>query len=186
MGANCNVTPQLKIFVYYRFDLTKKTPPQNFMGANCNITPQLKNFFYYRFDLTKKTPPSENFVGANCNITPQWKNHQHPAAHSRHNKNHVLPKRSTMLKSISCYWTNWFLWRAFLPTAREGNVFTGVCLYTIGLVATRSLLDLVIARLVRILLECRLVCKRLTLHRRNFRALAECLLRHWIRILIDC
>ena len=29
-------------------------------------------------------------------------NHQHPATHPRHNKNHVLPKRSTMLKSISC------------------------------------------------------------------------------------
>ena len=27
------------------------------MGANCNVTPQLKKFFYYRFDLTKKTPP---------------------------------------------------------------------------------------------------------------------------------
>ena len=47
MGATCNVTPQLKKFFYYRFDLTKKTPPphQNFMGANCNITPQLQNFF---------------------------------------------------------------------------------------------------------------------------------------------
>ena len=45
MGANCNVTPQLKNFFYYRFGLTKKTPHQNFMGANCNITPQLKNFF---------------------------------------------------------------------------------------------------------------------------------------------
>ena len=41
-----------------------------------------------------------------------------------------------------------------LPTAREGNVFTGVCLSTIGLVATRSLLILVTARSVRILLEC--------------------------------
>ena len=46
MGANCNVTLQLKIFFYYRFDLTKKTPPrENFMGANCNVTPQLKIFF---------------------------------------------------------------------------------------------------------------------------------------------
>ena len=159
MGANCNITPQLKIFFYYRFDLTKKTPNpppkfygckllcytsikkifyyrfhltkktpcQNFMGANCNITPQLKIFFYYRFDLTKKTPnpppkfygckllcytsikkifyyrfdltkknppPRQNFMGANCNVTPD--------THSRHNNNHVLPKRSTMLKSISC------------------------------------------------------------------------------------
>ena len=66
----------MKNFFYYRFDLTKKTPPhQNFMGANCNVTPQLKKNFYYRFDSTKKTPPppSENFMGANHNVTPQWK-----------------------------------------------------------------------------------------------------------------
>ena len=40
-----------------------------------------------------------------------------------------------------------------LPTAREGYVFTGVCLSAIGLVATPSLLILVTARSVRILLE---------------------------------
>ena len=34
----------------------------------------------------------------------------------------------------------------FLPTAREGNVFTGVCLSTIGLMDTGSLLGLVAAR----------------------------------------
>ena len=39
----------------------------------------------------------------------------------------------------------------------EGNVFTGVCLSTIGLMATRSLLILVTARSVCILLECFLV-----------------------------
>ena len=39
----------------------------------------------------------------------------------------------------------------------EGNVFTGACLSTIALFATRSLLGLVIVRLVRILLECFLV-----------------------------
>ena len=44
------------------------------MGANCNVTPQLKNFFDYRFDLTKKTPPHQNFMGATCNVTPQLKN----------------------------------------------------------------------------------------------------------------
>ena len=43
-----------------------------------------------------------------------------------------------------------------LPTEREGNVFTGVCLSTIGLIDTRSLLGLT-ARSVRILLECFLV-----------------------------
>ena len=29
----------------------------------------MKIFFYYRFDLTKKTPPGENVMGANCNVT---------------------------------------------------------------------------------------------------------------------
>ena len=42
----------------------------------------------------------------------------------------------------------------FLPTAREGNVFTGVCLSTIGLMDTGSLLGLVTVRPLRILLEC--------------------------------
>ena len=46
---------------------------------------------------------------------------------------------------------------AFLRTAREGNIFTGVCLSTIGLMDTGSLLGLVTARSVRILLECFLV-----------------------------
>ena len=38
-----------------------------------------------------------------------------------------------------------------------GNVFTGVCLSTVGLMATRTLLGLVTARSVRILLECFLI-----------------------------
>ena len=45
----------------------------------------------------------------------------------------------------------------FYRSQGEGNVFTGVCLSTIGLMATRSLLGLS-ARSVRILLECFLVC----------------------------
>ena len=45
----------------------------------------------------------------------------------------------------------------FLPTAREGNIFTGVCLSTVGLMDTGSLLGLFTARLVCILLECFLV-----------------------------
>ena len=45
----------------------------------------------------------------------------------------------------------------YLPTTREGNVFTDVCLSTIGLIDTGSLLGLVTARSVRILLECFLV-----------------------------
>ena len=44
-----------------------------------------------------------------------------------------------------------------LPTAREGNVFTGVCLSTIGLMHAGSLQGLVTARSVRILLESFLV-----------------------------
>ena len=46
---------------------------------------------------------------------------------------------------------------AYLPTAREGNVFTDVCLSTTGLMNTGSLLGLVTTRSVRILLECFLV-----------------------------
>ena len=57
--------------------------------------------------------------------------------------------------------------KQYLPTAREGNVFTGVCLSATGciagvnfvtyvcyLTATGSLLGLLTARSVRILLEC--------------------------------
>ena len=57
MGANCNVTPQLKKNFYYRFDLTKKTPPVKILWVQTNVTPQLKKIFYYIFDFTKKTPP---------------------------------------------------------------------------------------------------------------------------------
>ena len=47
---------------------------------------------------------------------------------------------------------------SFLTSSQgEGNVFTGVSLSTIGLVATRSLLGLVTAQSIRILLECFLV-----------------------------
>ena len=45
----------------------------------------------------------------------------------------------------------------FLPTEREGDVFTSVCLFTISLKDAGSLLGLVAARSVRILLECFLV-----------------------------
>ena len=52
-----------------------------------------------------------------------------------------------------------------LPTAREGKVFTAVCLSTISLMDTGSLLGLVTVRSVRILLECFLVydhfCRKL-------------------------
>ena len=44
-----------------------------------------------------------------------------------------------------------------LPTTRKGNVFTGVCLFTICLMTTRSLLILVTEWSVCILLQCLLV-----------------------------
>ena len=45
----------------------------------------------------------------------------------------------------------------FYRPQEEGSVFTGVCLSTLGLMTTRSLLSLVMGRSVRILLECFLV-----------------------------
>ena len=49
------------------------------------------------------------------------------------------------------------------PKARKRNVLTGICLSTIGLMATRSLLVLVTARSVRILLlSCFLVQSELS------------------------
>ena len=33
-------------------------PGENFMGANCNVTPQLKNFFLLQIWLDQKDPPS--------------------------------------------------------------------------------------------------------------------------------
>ena len=44
-----------------------------------------------------------------------------------------------------------------LPIAREGNVFTGVCLSKVGLMDIGSLLGLVMARSVHIIPECFLV-----------------------------
>ena len=51
----------------------------------------------------------------------------------------------------------------FSPTARQGYIFTGVYLSTIGLMDTGSLLGLVTVRSVRILLECFLVCNLLVI-----------------------
>ena len=48
----------------------------------------------------------------------------------------------------------------YLPTAREGNVFTRTCLSTIGVIDTGSLLGLVTAKSARILLEGFLVTAR--------------------------
>ena len=84
LWVQTNVTPQLKNFFYYRFDLTKKTPlpPRKIKGnldlgrfdlTNFDTPPQIKgNLDLGRFDLTNfdLTPPSENFMGANCNPQP--------------------------------------------------------------------------------------------------------------------
>ena len=72
------------------------------MGAICHITPVLNDILdLCRFDLMYLTPPTKISQDAFRHITPQPFN-QSASSHSRHNRNHVLPKRSTMLKSISC------------------------------------------------------------------------------------
>ena len=52
---------------------------------------------------------------------------------------------------------SWSKFSHFYRPQGEGNVFTGVRLSTIGLMATRSLLGLITALSLRILLECFLV-----------------------------
>ena len=91
------------------------------MGAICHITPVLNNILdLCRFDLTYLNPPSPAKISQDAfhHITPQPFN-QSASSRSRHNKNHVLPKRSTMLKSISClkiffYWNETFFGRYFI------------------------------------------------------------------------
>ena len=61
-----------------------------------------------------------------------------------------------------------------LPTAREGNVFTGVCLSTVSLMTTWPLLILVTARSVHILLECFLVTVRNEVAKVMFLHLSVC------------
>ena len=79
------------------------------MGAFCHVTPVLNDILdLCRFDLTYLTPlPTKISQDAFRHITPQPFN-QSASSRSRHNKNHVLPKRSTMLKSISCLLQEWF------------------------------------------------------------------------------
>ena len=93
-----------------KFDLTYLTPPptcQNFTGVICYITPVLNDILdLCKFDLTYLTPapplPANILQMHFHHVTPQLFN-QIASSCSRHNKNHVLPKRSTMLKSISCF-----------------------------------------------------------------------------------
>ena len=54
-------------------------------------------------------PRCQNFTDAFHHVTPQPFN-QSASSHSRHNKNHVLPKRSTTLKSITCSWIFFGRW----------------------------------------------------------------------------
>ena len=106
MGANCNATPPLlkAIFFDYRFDLTNFDPPsQNFMGAICHVTPLLNDILdLCRFDLTYLTPTPKFYGCISSRYITSQPFMQSASSRSRHNKNHVLPKRSTMLKSISC------------------------------------------------------------------------------------
>ena len=77
-------------------------------------------------------------------------------------KDHLLVYGNYLIQFRPCLHVTFFtlcplFTPLLLPTAREGNVFTGVCLSTIGLMATRSLLGPVTVRSVRILLKCFLV-----------------------------
>ena len=82
--------------IFFITDLTwpKRHPPTKILWVQ-PVTLHLNKKFFFITDLTwpKRLPPGQNFMGANCNVTPD--------AHSRHNNNHVLPKRSTMLKSFT-------------------------------------------------------------------------------------
>ena len=77
------------------------------MGAICHITPVLNNILdLCRFDLMylicHPPPPNKISQDAFRHITLQPFN-QSASSRSSHNKNHLLPKRSTMLKSIYCF-----------------------------------------------------------------------------------
>ena len=92
MGTICHVTPVLNdILDLCRFDLMYLTPHQNFIGAFCHITPVLNYILdLCRFDLMKLIP-RQNFTGC---ISSRYTTAVQPI---------VSPKRSTMLKSISCF-----------------------------------------------------------------------------------
>ena len=105
MGAICHVTPVLNdILDLCRFDLTYLTPPQlKFHGCNLSCYTCVKWYFRsMQIWLDVFDPPNKISQDAFHHITPQPFN-QSASSRSSHNKNHVLPKRSTMLKSISCF-----------------------------------------------------------------------------------
>ena len=101
-----HVTPVLNdILDLCRYDLKYFTPLPKFYRCISSHYTWVK--WYFRsmqiwldvFD----PPPTKKFTDAFHHVTPQPFN-QSASSHSRHNKNHMLRKRSTMLKSISCYW----------------------------------------------------------------------------------
>ena len=81
---------------------------------------------------------------------------EHPTkCNCKHLHNSCMPSPHAMLNDV-LHKPGAYIMGFYRPQG-EGNVSTGVCLSTIGLMATRSVLGHVTARSVRILLECFLV-----------------------------
>ena len=105
MGAICHITPVLNdILDLCQFDLMYLTPPPPKFHRCILSCYTCVNWYFRSMQIWPDVfdPPCQNFMDAFHHITPQPFN-QSASSHSRHNKNHVLPKRSTMLKSISCF-----------------------------------------------------------------------------------
>ena len=105
-GAFCHITPMWNdILDLCRYDLMYLTPPLKFHRCNLLCYTCVKWYFKsMQIWLDVFDPPCQNFMDAFCHVTPQPFN-QSACSCSRHNKNHVLPKRSTMLKNISCFFS---------------------------------------------------------------------------------
>ena len=101
MGAYHHITPPLLKEILMTTDLAwQKRPPQLKFHRiiPSHYTSLTKgNFDDYRFDLTKKTLPPPAKISQVHTIML----HRPCYRKSRHNKNHVLPKRGTMLKKPS-------------------------------------------------------------------------------------
>ena len=106
---------------------------------NCNLRDKLKLF------------PAAN-IHTHASLANSFFFH---ATHSeRKVQYHFLLKHPIPLTASSAF-TQYFGQLVLLPTAREGNVFTGVCLSTIGLMLLAHCSAFL--QCVRILLECFLV-----------------------------
>ena len=107
----CNLSLYICVKWYFldlcRFDLMYLTPLPKFHRCISSCYTCVKWYFRSMQIWLDVVDPRQNFMDAFDHITPQPFN-QSASSHSRHNKNHVLPKRSTMLKSISCL-INYFL-----------------------------------------------------------------------------